>query len=72
MEIAIIALKIAHEIMKKMPDYDQKKRSEFYKMTVRLEREWNRPYPERDDDLILNLRSEAMAFLEAFYEEIKK
>lgn len=71
MDYLLIALNIANEFMKKIPDYDQKKRQQFHSKTIQLQDEWNKPYEKRDDDLILNLREELSSFLEAFYKEIK-
>ena len=71
MNYLLLALNIGNELMKKIPDYDQKKRQQFFNKTTQLQDEWNKPYDKRDDDLILNLRDELSAFLEAFYKEIK-
>jgi len=71
MNYLLLALNIANEFMKKIPDYDQKKRQQFFNKTTQLQDEWNKPYEKRDDDLILNLREELSTFLEAFYKEIK-
>jgi len=71
MEYLLIALNLANEIMKQIPDYDQRKRKEFYKKVLSLQDEWHKPYDQRDDDLILNLRDELGTFLKAFYKEVR-
>lgn len=72
MDYFLIALKLASQIMSNIPDYDQRKKEKFFNLSRQLEEEWNRPYPDRDDDLILNLRDELGLFIKSFYEEIKK
>lgn len=65
-----VSLSIANKLMDKIPNYDQKKRKEFYELNMRYVEEKKRVYPDRDDDLIMNLRDQLTAFLEAFDKEI--
>lgn len=58
--------------MRKLPDYDQKQLSKFTNKLTRFEAEIKRPYPERDDDLILNLRDELTTYLSVFSDDLKK
>ena len=71
MEWVKLALSFATKLMNKTPDYDQKKRKEFYEKKLSYECEKVKSYPERDDDLILNQKSELQSFLMAFDKEIE-
>lgn len=53
-----IALKLGEEILKQIPDFDQRKRAEYHRLTVAYNNEITKNYPERDDDLIMNLRDD--------------
>lgn len=72
MDYLLLAMNITQAILEKMPDYDQRKKQDFYEKKSNLEAEWKKPINERDDDLILNLREDVTLFLNTFYEEIKK
>lgn len=71
MQYLLLAMKLAEKIMDKLPDYDQRKKEQFYKLKTKLNNAWNSPYETRDDDLILNLQDQMKIFLESFYEEIR-
>lgn len=64
-------LGIIDKFMDKIPDYDQKKRDQFHELKLRFEEEKKRIYPDRDDDLIMNLRDQIIAFAEDFNKEIQ-
>lgn len=72
MQYLLIAMKLAESIMDQIPNYEQRKRNQYFKLKTSLNDAWNAPWERRDDDLILNLQEEMKAFLESFYEEIKK
>lgn len=60
------------KVMDKLPDYDQKKKEHFHDLNTRLNAERKKQYPDRDDDLIMNLRDDLVSFCLAFNEEINK
>jgi len=66
-----LALSLGDKLLEKIPNYDQKKRNSYYEKKSLYLSEVSKTYPERDDDLILNLRDDLKAFLEAFNKEIK-
>ena len=59
METFLIALTLGQTILDKMPDYPQKKRDLYHKLVREYNSEITKTYPERDDDLIMNLREDA-------------
>lgn len=72
MQYLFLAMKLAEGFMDQIPNYDQRKKKEYYNLKNRLNDSWNAPWEKRDDDLILNLQEKMKVFLESFYEEIKK
>lgn len=72
MNYLLLAMKLAEHTMSQIPNYEQRKKKEYFKLKNNLNDSWNAPYETRDDDLILNLQDKMSIFLEAFYEEIKK
>lgn len=70
MDWVTLALSLGLEIMKKIPNYDQKKRNEYYNKTKQYNQEKAKTYPERDDDLLLSLKEDLFAHLDAFKKEI--
>jgi len=62
---------MATEILKKLPTYDQKKKQVFFDLMKAYACEKVKPVHERDDDLILNMRDEILAFSLAFSKEIE-
>ena len=64
-----IALSFGSKLLGKIPDYDQKKKSQFFKLQDSYNKE--KMNPDRDDDKLLNIKEELAAFLRAFQEEIK-
>lgn len=66
-----VALSITNKLMDKLPDYDQRKKQQFHDLNLRYEQEKKKTYPERDDDLIMNLRDELSSFLSMFDGEVK-
>lgn len=72
MQYLLLAMKLAEQVMDQIPNYDQRKKKQYFNLKQSLDAAWNAPWEQRDDDLILNLQEEMKTFLEAFYEEIKK
>lgn len=65
-----LALSFASKLLDKFPDYDQRKKSKFFDDQKRYNEEIRKDYPLRDDDLILNLKEDLVAFMKAFNEEL--
>ncbi len=59
METFLIALKLGQSILDKTPNYPESKRSKYHKLIREYNSEITKRYPERDDDLIMNLREDA-------------
>jgi len=62
--------KFASKLMDKLPDYPQKKKEKFYKLNQEYLNAKKKNYPERDDNLILDLRDKLFQFNEIFLTEI--
>lgn len=69
-EILGLALSIVDQVMGMLPNYEQKKRKEFYKLKRKYEEELVKDFSERDHDLILTYQSELRDFLKAFQKEL--
>jgi len=66
-----LALSILDKLLDKIPDYDDRKIKNYYKIKDKFRKEVNRPYSERDDDLILDLRDELIDQMFLTNREIK-
>jgi hypothetical protein len=64
-----VALQFGSKLLDKMPNYDQKKREEFFKLKRDYQRE--KAHPDRDDDQLLNLKDKLEAFMQAFAKDIE-
>lgn len=77
MSVAIIGgaitalLGVTSKLLDKTPDYNQKKKENFFKMKNAYEAELKKEYSQRDDDMIMNLREEIVLFAGSFSKEIK-
>lgn len=71
MEWITLALSLGDQILKKIPNYDQKKRKDYYEKKSLYTQEKAKTYPERDDDLLLALKEDLYNHLEAFKKEIE-
>ena len=71
MEWITLALSLGDQILKKLPNYDQKKRKDYYEKKSLYTQEKAKTYPERDDDLLLALKEDLYNHLEAFKKEIE-
>lgn len=65
-----LALNIVSGVLDKMPDYDQRKRKQYYKLLRKYNDEISKDYPQRDDNLVVTYSSELHDFLQAFSKEI--
>lgn len=65
-----LLLQIANKAMDKIPDYDQVKKSQWSKLLTAYNEEKVKPYPERDDDKLMNLRDSLKDFLTVFNKEL--
>jgi len=62
---------IATKLLDKTPNYSQKKREQWHDLQQRYSEELKKLYPERDDDLVMNLREQIILFASTFDQEIK-
>lgn len=60
------AITLANRVLEQLPNYDQRKRAAYKELSETFIRETKKQYPDRDDDLIMNLRDK----LQAHFEEI--
>jgi len=63
-----LALSITDKLMDKMPNYEQKKRKQFYNLRSRYQEEKN--MEDRDDNLLGHYRDQLLIFLDAFDKEL--
>lgn len=71
MDWITLALSLGDQILKKIPNYDQKKRNDYYNKKKLYNQEKAKTYPQRDDDLLLSLKEDLFTHLEAFKKEIQ-
>jgi hypothetical protein len=71
MDWITLALSLGDQILKKIPNYDQKKRNDYYNKKKLYNQEKAKTYPLRDDDLLLSLKEDLFTHLEAFKKEIQ-
>ena len=64
-----LVLSIVDKLLAKTPDYDEKKKKQFYDLKLSYTGELKKTYPERDDDLIMNIRDQLSVWIEAFNNE---
>lgn len=70
MGIFEMLLSFGSKLLDQMPDFDQKKKDQFYNLKTQYQKE--KASPNRDDDKLLNLKEELETFLEAFHKELEK
>lgn len=63
-------LGVVDKVLEAMPDYEQRKREQYFKLRKKLQEEMSRDLP--DDNLIGNLTDELKLFLESFSQEISR
>ncbi len=63
-------ISIIDKLLDKTPSYDQKKREQWYLLQRLYNEEVKKIYPERDDDLVMNLREQIIIFGSAFDKDI--
>lgn len=66
-----LVLSIVDKLLSKTPNYDQKKAKEFYELKLSYVGELKKTYPERDDDLIMNLRDQLGVWIESFDKDME-
>ncbi len=64
-----LVLSIVDKLLAKTPNYDEKKKKQFYDLKLAYVGESKKTYPERDDDLLMNLRDQLSVWIEAFDKE---
>ena len=69
--IVATLITLTSKILDKTPNYEQKKKEQWSKLCLRYNDEVKKLYPDRDDDLIMNLREQIVIFSASFSEEIK-
>ena len=58
------------EAIKLIPDYEQRKKNQYFKLKERYENEKSKEYYERDDNQLAIYRSDLMRFISVFRSEI--
>jgi len=71
MDYFLLALKLGQSILDKLPDYDEKKRQKYHDLVRQYNNEITKDYPERDDDLIMNLREEGSIMWQEIISHLK-
>lgn len=66
-----LILELTNELLKKFPNYDQRKKEKFYKIASKYQNQMSIDYRYRDDNLIDNLRDELKLFSRTFIKEIQ-
>jgi hypothetical protein len=72
LELTTATMEFGTEILKKMPDFDQKKKLQYHKLLKAYKSEIKKDYGVRDDDLIMNLRDQLKDFVTVFVKELNK
>ena len=71
-EIALLALKLLHETSKKIPNFDERVRKQFYKSLNAYEVEFMKPEHVIDDQRLGKLTIALESQLRAFKKELQK
>lgn len=71
--LALSALQALKEVMKMFPSYDQRKAEQYEKELMEYERQKTLPmdHPDRNDDLLLNLRTSLQLHVGTFSQFVK-
>lgn len=72
LEAIELLLKVVDTVLAKLPNYDQKKREQFFDLRTKYENELIKDYPDRDDNLIDTYHDELLRFIKAFVSEISR
>lgn len=65
-----LAMSLADKVLGILPDYEEKKKKEFYKLKEQYERQIKKPYYQRDDLIVDQSRDELRLFIQRLIEEI--
>ena len=65
-------LSVVGKVMDKLPNYDQRKKEEFYKLRTKYENEKSKEYYMRDDNQLGIYRDRVMRFCSIFSTELSK
>jgi len=71
-ETAGLLFGVVSKFMDKTPNYDQKKKQEYYDLKKEYDEQVKKDFPDRDDELISMLRDELRVLSQVFYEEISR
>lgn len=63
-------ISIVNKLLDKTPSYSQTKREQWYLLQRLYNEEVKKMYPDRDDDLVMNLREQVITFAGAFDKDI--
>lgn len=66
-----LVLQLTNELLKKIPNYDQRKKEKFYKIAEEYQRAMSVDYKYRSDNRIDDLRDQLKLFSRTFLDEIK-
>lgn len=72
METINLLLNVVDKTMDLIPNYDQRKKSEYRRYKTAYEEEKNKAYPHRDDNLVGVYRDRLLRFIAAFNFEIPR
>lgn len=67
-----LIISLTTELLSKFPDYDQRKKNQFYVLSKAYQEELTADYRYRDDNKIDILRDDLKAFSRAFLDEIRQ
>lgn len=65
-----LLLSIASKVMEMLPNYEQKKREEYFNLLKTYEDEMSRDYPLRDDNKVIQYRRALLNFVAVFADEL--
>ena len=72
MEIIGSVLSIVDKAMDLIPNYEQRKKSEFRSLRMAYENEKSKDYPHRDDNLVGIYRDRLLRFIDIFAKDINQ
>lgn len=70
MDWITLTISLVDQILKKMPDYEQRKKEKYFKL--KKEYVFEKNSSNRDDNRMCKLRDELRLFVESFSNEISK
>lgn len=73
-EAATVLISLVNKLIDLFPDYEQKKKEEFYYLKKRYEEAKSQSFPLRDDNQVEIYRNDLIRFIETFntYLDVKK